>query len=290
MNVFKTTLDSDESIKISEKNYQNSTAMAKRFVNTEKKKTRYFAICPECNNPIQIINLFVDRELDENKNKKPMHGKHQQHDIPGLADYSQEAYDSCPLRRKTKFGSKERHTSKKRANEIVEFVKKYPEIIHESIRIITGINVSKDKFRKMVDGFMKAEGYYYRYVSKHNLPFSFLNIQEQTPLYYDYLNKKSFLYKKLLKAFEGSLYFQIEDNQIKRIDNDGFVELYIFLADHKKDLNTHQETISIVYEERKEMERHEIMRETLVIGEHFSNRINSLIWYRELASKIEVEV
>ena len=51
-----------------------------------------YAICPACDNPIQIISLYKRRP----DSPKP-YGKHVPKSIPGVAEYFQEAYDVCPL-------------------------------------------------------------------------------------------------------------------------------------------------------------------------------------------------
>ncbi|MCS5465580.1 hypothetical protein NWO25_19660 [Enterococcus lactis] len=53
----------------------------------------YYAICPECDNPIQIIGLY--KETQES-GRKP-YGKHHKGTIPYLAKYSEEDYLECPF-------------------------------------------------------------------------------------------------------------------------------------------------------------------------------------------------
>ena len=47
-----------------------------------------FAICPQCDNPIQIVGLY--KKL---KNTDKPYGKHYTRSVNGLADYNQQAYD-----------------------------------------------------------------------------------------------------------------------------------------------------------------------------------------------------
>lgn len=55
-----------------------------------KEKTRQFAVCPVCDNPIEIIGLY--KRL---KNTKRPYGKHYSKSVKGLAVYSSQAYEFC---------------------------------------------------------------------------------------------------------------------------------------------------------------------------------------------------
>ncbi len=56
---------------------------------------------------------------------------------------------------------------------MLSIIKEYPEILLKSIRDFTKINFSEEKFDEMLSNFMSMEGYYYRYINKFNLPYSF---------------------------------------------------------------------------------------------------------------------
>lgn len=61
-------------------------------------KMRYYAICPECNNTINIINLFNDKLfIEENKKPSRTHGKHCTADIKGFKKFDEIAYKKCSL-------------------------------------------------------------------------------------------------------------------------------------------------------------------------------------------------
>ena len=121
-----------------------------------KRRLKYYAICPACHNPVIIVNLYVDKTIDENKNRMPLHAKHCKYDVDGLATYDEKAYTNCPFANPDKFGGSARHTSKKGRNEIVSLIKNYPIVLFNEIRYISGIDFSEAAFSKMIDKFIKS--------------------------------------------------------------------------------------------------------------------------------------
>ncbi len=88
MKVFKLKPFTSKSIKLSKENFEKHTL--KRFpyyYKDLKGKMYYFAVCPICNNPIQIIGLYF--------NKKP-YARHFKKSIKFLAEFNQEDYFNCP--------------------------------------------------------------------------------------------------------------------------------------------------------------------------------------------------
>ena len=54
-----------------------------------------FAVCPHCDNPIEIIGLYK-----KIRNTPNPYGKHYPSSIPNLATYNQQAYEYCPFAKK----------------------------------------------------------------------------------------------------------------------------------------------------------------------------------------------
>lgn len=91
MDVFKTKAGTTDHIPITEENYERETRKEPPFVQeSDSGKERYFAICPECDNPIQLVALYKqDSVVDP-------YGRHHKGAITGLADYDEEEYLNCP--------------------------------------------------------------------------------------------------------------------------------------------------------------------------------------------------
>lgn len=73
MDVFQINQQDDRPIELTVKNYEYNTRKTDPFYVEVNKVMKYYAVCPACKNP---INLYVDKTLDENKNKMPLHAKH----------------------------------------------------------------------------------------------------------------------------------------------------------------------------------------------------------------------
>ena len=96
MNIF--SVGDGEEYDLTRENYIAKTH--KRFPfyqNPKRYQNPYFAICPACNNPIQIINLFGKQYEEEQTRNTTMHGRHFIRSVDGLPLYNRENYDACPI-------------------------------------------------------------------------------------------------------------------------------------------------------------------------------------------------
>lgn len=92
MDVFKTKPGISESIPIDEENFTEKTKKQESFYKTKGNDNIYRAICPICDNPIQIIGLYKKEEECDVK----LYGRHHKGDVKGLARYDQTCYENCP--------------------------------------------------------------------------------------------------------------------------------------------------------------------------------------------------
>jgi len=282
MDVFQIKIDDDRPIQLNVKNYERYTKKSDPFYIIENNKLKYYAICPACKNPIQVINLYVDKKIDEHNNKLPLYAKHVKRSIIGVADYLQEAYDNCPMANPNKFGGNEKHRNKKLRNEIVSLIKFYPVVLFNEIRSITGIDFSEKAFGKMINTFIKAEGFYYKYITKYNLPYGFLNMQKSISIYNNKLYPSS-IKNELIDNINKSNFFQFNKFHITPKSKDMFCEIVIYLANHKFDKKFESETIEIIIEEKFEEVSNVVYEKTIELNlEKYINtiekqkRINSL--------------
>lgn len=285
MDVFQININDDRPIALTVKNYENKPRKTDPFYVEIKNEIKHYAICPACKNPIIVVNLYVDKTLDENNNKMPMHAKHCKYGVEGLAEYNQDAYDNCSIANPSKFGGSSRHNNKGIRNEIVSLIKEYPVTLYNEIRRITGIDFTENAFSYMIKNFIKSEGYYYKYINKYNLPYSFLNMQKgirifNAKLYY------SDIQNDLIKSINSSMYFCYKNYKIVPKNKDGFYEIELYLANHSIDKKFEIETIDIVIVEKFEGKVYEIFNRTMKIDlEKYINtvdkqrRINSLTDY-----------
>lgn len=92
MDVFKTHVGEGKALMINEENF--ATRERKPYVVDSGGVKSFYAVCPECDNPIQLIGLL--RRQQDSLPYRP-YGRHIGHDVPGVAVYDEDAYLSCPF-------------------------------------------------------------------------------------------------------------------------------------------------------------------------------------------------
>ncbi len=237
----------------------------------KKDKIKHLGICPMCNNPIQIINLYNKNTITKGRQVKT-YAKHYSKAVPDLVNYSEINYKNCPLRSSVSFDSRNRHTDKSRSNEIIALMNEYPEIIKYFLQKISGINFSKRKILNILEQFKMEEGYYFNYVTKYNLPYSILYMSDNQKLYGQYIKNDNISLINAIK--ETSKYFQINDsNQVVSKNNDIFPSIYLYFTNFKSVKNNLPQMTMIIEESLKNT-TNEVYRKIISIDiEYFWNTI-----------------
>lgn len=93
MDAFKAWPGRAESIVISQESYMRCTGGVAPWRRDGDKGPSYYAVCPLCDNPIQIVGMF--RRQEESRARRP-YGRHHRGDVPGLCRYDEDAYLHCP--------------------------------------------------------------------------------------------------------------------------------------------------------------------------------------------------
>lgn len=123
------------------------------------------------------------------------------------------------------------------------------------IRTITKINFSNNKFIDMIDKFIKSEGYYYKYINKFNLPYAFLNMQNNINLYY--LKPEELFTEKFKKILESkSKFFELSNSNqfVKKESIQEYASLEVYTSNHS--IKNSEETLKIIIVEIKGKEKY----------------------------------
>ena len=124
------------------------------------------AVCPYCNNPIIIINIY--------KNPDKIYAKHYPHSIQNLASFNRDAYLACPYSRSDnhKYDKAseplDRHTI-----ELLSFLMNNFDKIIYALSCIIGISISDKLATKMLEHYIKIKGYTYKYSNISNIVYTF---------------------------------------------------------------------------------------------------------------------
>lgn len=94
MDVFKTHVGEGRVLMINEENFHLATGGTKPYVIDRNGMRSFYAVCPACDNPIQLIGLL--RRQQDSPPHRP-YGRHVARSVPGLAEYNEDAYLSCPF-------------------------------------------------------------------------------------------------------------------------------------------------------------------------------------------------
>ncbi|CAG2154651.1 hypothetical protein [Cupriavidus numazuensis] len=192
---------------------------------------RHYATCPECDNPVQVINLDVDTRVDGAGRSLPLYAKHTAFNVQGIADYDEEAYDECSLANPRSFNGNERRPSSSRfANDVLQLLVREPDALHIIAERFLDAYIPDELFAAMLKQFAVQQGHLYRAVTTSNLPFAVLYMSGSQDLFT--CRPKSGTSPVAL-AVSKSTIFEMKNGRIaRRTGTKG--SLRFFVTDHKQ--------------------------------------------------------
>ncbi len=145
-----------------------------------KGKPIQLAVCPQCDNPIEIIGLY--KRL---KNTDRPYGRHYPHSVGGLAQYNQQSYEYCPYSKKHSTIS-----PSDRKRKLTGFEKNIYNLMRDQFdRVIyvlskeLDIKITLGASRKMLETYISMEGWLYPWATINNLPWVFGHLSLSKSLY-----------------------------------------------------------------------------------------------------------
>lgn len=236
--------------KINRKNFEDATNKDKKYIKLNSQgKNQYYAYCPECNNPIVLVNIFVTQE----KNGTPIkiYGKH-----AGAGNsfsiFDQTKYETCPLRKKnrTSFGAGEKHTNDEFAEKIKNVIIDNACKIKYVISKVLGIEISPKLFLNYIKEFNNSQGYYYKGLTIGNLPYLILYLSHQKSIQWQHISKDC---KEMNDIKNKSNFFILNDKkQIelkKDFSNEKFPpSIFTVFKNHSYNENSEQSFLFQVFE------------------------------------------
>lgn len=153
-------------------------------------KTQHFAVCPACNNPIQVIGLYEKTVVSEDP-----FAKHYPKSVPGLAIYNQGDYDCCPYAAPRTPDRQSRRRGQGMSDlgrQILEQIcAEYDRVIY-ILEQDTGLLISDSLASDMLKVYLAEEGYEYRGASLMNVPWILGYMS----------NAHSLIYRRVKKDYE----------------------------------------------------------------------------------------
>lgn len=229
MNVFKLHPGKNESFTLwTPAVFHGATSKRYPWYQEREGKVRHYAVCPECDNPIQIINLDVDSKVDGTGNNLPLYAKHTATSIQGIAEYDELAYDECSLANPKSFnGTNKRPVGSRFVASILQVLVEHADAVHFMVQRFLDASVPVPAFQSLLQQFSVHEGYLYRAVTTSNLPFALLYMGGNQDLFPCRLKKDSLI----AQAVKNSQNFELNGERIVRKARGG--ALRFFVTDHK---------------------------------------------------------
>ncbi len=208
MNVFSTLTKGPFEITID--NFIDATHKEKPYFQVDSKgKGKHYAICPECGNPVQIINLFGQEYEEQITKKRNTHARHTAKDIQGLPQYNQLKYLSCPLHKNNSFSCRKIRKDEIYNSNLLSLIKNNLYKIMRDIREITGINFSKDYLKKIITTYINSRHYSYIHTNKFNIPYSILFTSGSLDLFGRYILSDNYMSKEIERLVNNSSNFEV---------------------------------------------------------------------------------
>ncbi|ORL50919.1 hypothetical protein [Pseudomonas putida] len=180
MDVYKLRIEDTESKIIDKEGFEAGTFRREPWYQPGSAgKLAQFAVCPACDNPVQLVGLY---ELPPNV-KNPF-GKHATRSIRGIAPFDGDARNDCPYfqprqhkktERKTRFDGVPRKILKL----LIEQFDRVVYILEKETHLV----LSENALRGMLQRYKGERGYLYTGATLRNVPWIFAYMSDATRLF-----------------------------------------------------------------------------------------------------------
>lgn len=180
MDVYKLRIEDTESKIINKDRFEDETFRRDPWYQPGSAgKLAQFAVCPACDNPIQLVGLY---ELPPNV-KSPF-GKHATKTIPGIAPFDGESRNDCP------YFNPRQHQKTDRKSRFDGVPRKILKLLIEQFdRVVyilekdTQVALSENALRGMLQRYKGERGYLYTGATLRNVPWIFAYMSDATRLF-----------------------------------------------------------------------------------------------------------
>lgn len=234
----------------------------------------YYAVCPACENPIQIIGIF--RNTVE-AGRKP-YGRHAGKSIPALAEHNQADYYDCPYSNKNWSAGQKRHANSRIETQFLSLLKEQFDRVIYILEKDIDIHISSETARKMLRSYLANQGWSYRDATPNNLPWKFAQTEQALPLFGRKIKVDSPLAQAISENCpEVTLVPSYNPRyvQVKASGSD-YVDLWYFLHSHRVSVIEEHLTETITFRVYRGNNREKAIfeKEIVIQTEYFMNLIS----------------
>ncbi|MGW8462627.1 hypothetical protein [Pseudomonas sp. CLCA07] len=234
MDVYKVSVSQITSTKISAENFERDTLKSSPYyqAGSTGNEPSHFAVCPGCDNPIQIIGLY--KELENTPNP---YGRHYIRTVEKLAEYDQESYDSCPYSKPERKPERSARRTKEKGlpEKILRLlIENFDSVIY-MIEKSTGINIGDGLAKRMLKTYRDEQGHMYKAATLLNIPWIFAYMSNAQSI----SRQKVFNNPDLIVAARKKLPSAAIDEEgkqkgvLKPTDNEGYLDINISFIHHR---------------------------------------------------------
>lgn len=281
MNVYKLSVQAQGYFLIEKDGYEQRTARRPPWYKTsDDGEPRYFAVCPACNNPIQIIGLY---KLPANVTRP--YAKHYGKPVPGVGIYDREAYEWCPYSDK-KTASNESKVMRLPGlltQQILSLLVNHFDKVIWLLSKTTGIRIDHKLARNMLLQYRCEKGWLYARATLMNIPWGFAYMTDnQDILFKKFLDNK--LANELVNRAQGCLELNSKGLLVKSKNCKVRIELGGYYTLHRTvvvdDVLTESMDMVFTLKKGKEhTEPQEIYRKSVAFDfAYFNNLVNFAEW------------
>lgn len=247
MDVFKTHAGAAPIFKINTENYLRETGdIAPYTVDGVRNIRHRYAICPACENPIQIIGIFKNTA----ESGKTPYGRHHKGTVPHLAVYNEADYLSCPYSNRKWTAPKQKRSPDSKAARIA--LKTLHDQFDRAIYILSkdiDMHISYNFAKTLLKLYIGDSGWLYRTATPYNLPWTLLEASHAFPLFGRLILVQSGLYQAIQSKCPEVLLVQQPNKRFAAVKNrtGQFVDLHFLFRDHRFERDGNTVTESIVF-------------------------------------------
>lgn len=254
MNVFSILKDPDNAIYLTDFNYHKNTHRSPPYVQTINGKSKEFALCPRCKNPVLLVNRVNDQT-----DSKTLYAKHVDYNVKGLASYDKAEYDDCPLANPTNLDAKLKRNPNSKVNDEIKYaIANYFDLLVNVIEPAIGISFSTSTLTQMLKDFAACDGHQYRAINLYNLPISFIYVANAQDLSGCRVNKKI---KDSINTESESFTTSIPDNYgkdlvfVNRKKGAPYNKILFYFSNHTISTEERDESITLYIVEKKQNQK-----------------------------------
>ncbi|APV87151.1 hypothetical protein [Salmonella enterica] len=279
MNVYKLSVQTQGYFLIEKNDYEQRTARRPPWYKmSDDGEPRYFAICPACNNPTQIIGLY---KLPANVYHP--YAKHYGKPISGVGIYDKEAYEWCPYsnRKPASNGNKPKRLPSVLTQQILSILVTHFDKVVWLLSQSTGISIDEKLARKMLEQYRREDGWLYSRATLMNIPWAFAYMTDNQDILFKKFGDITLANELVTRAPE-ILEFTDKRYLIKQKTCKEYIELGAYYTLHQSRVvdDVLTESMDMVFTLKKGYrEPLEIYRQTISFDfEHFNNLVNFSEW------------